>query len=642
MRSSTYFSIFSLVIFAASCGDPEPFLGRGPDPELTSEAAVERGLELKGYVYVSENASDWSIRYAVQKQVRTAFGPLRIAKISVDDREFESNTDPSTFKVETVEVVKRSVEQGDTGTSLTPGSPNALGVVALANDPAITVEMLDNDVGLSSTAANNIVAGRPYATIGEVDAVYGVGTASLGMMLTYAKANGYVENVVTTTQVLERVKKVSYVYKARALVLKSLASRSSFSLTLLMGDYQKFVDEILDDCVENPEHDREFSTSFWYVWSPSEYRCQNLISAEVEAIEKERQGLGATQIGPQERARRYLPLNVQLQPAAAPRETHPEYDQLYGVGDPAKKRIRVYQIVGVASHDGDPEDEVNENDMGFKEFFKTIKVLADQWEGLRVAASSAADPTHVTFNGQSYEGTLKDVYAWVVSNTGYPEGLSYSDRKPFLRALHDQIKLKWITLEVDLDVATAQESKRVTLEINLLFGTDSSWSVRQYFGTAFSKGDVVLYDGHSYIGSGPLDPSNYKSYQFSEDYQIFFFNSCVSFNYYSVDYFDLKFGGTQKLDLVTNGIEVYIRDGGKSMGQFIVSLFDGQLRTWREVLKATQVSIWYGVHDPNRAVDGEQDNSYEPDALPISLREATAGLSVENTSSICGLSLIHI
>ncbi|MBW2734387.1 MAG: hypothetical protein JRH20_18525 [Deltaproteobacteria bacterium] len=622
--------------FAAACGGQEEFLGRGPGPELTSEAAVERTLELRGYVYVSTSASHWTIQRAVQKQVRTAFGPLRIAKISVDDREFESNTKPATFKVESVEVVKKAVETGDTGTSLTPGSANALGVVAVANDPATTVQILDIDIGISSTAAKNIVAGRPFTTVKDVDDVWGVGAYSLGRILSYAKAHGYVDSAVPVNEVIERVKKVSYLYTARALVKKSLASRSSFSLSLLMGDYQKFVNEILPDCVENPDHDSEFASSFWYVWSSNEKRCKTLIAAEVRVIEQERAGLGATQIGEKERARRYLPINARLVSGAAPRETHPEYDQLYGVGDAAKKRIRLYQIVGVASHDGDPADTVNENDLGFKEFFKTIKVLADRWEGLRVGAGSAADPTRISFKGTTYEGSLEDVYYWVVMNSSYPKEIAYSDRQAFRRAIHDQVKLKWITLEVDLDVATATESKKVTLEMNLLFGTTSSYSVRQLFRTAFSKGDVVLYNGHSYIGSGPLDPSNYRSYEFNDNYQIFFFNSCVSFNYYSVDYFDLKASGTQKLDLVTNGIEVYIRDGGKSMGQFIVALFDGGLKSWREVLKATQVSLWYGVHDPNRAVDGEQDNSYDPSALPITLREATVGLSVKNTSVSCG------
>ena len=44
---------------------------------------------------------------AVERQVRTAFGPLRIAKISVDDREFRSNVDAQTFEKQPLTVVRR-------------------------------------------------------------------------------------------------------------------------------------------------------------------------------------------------------------------------------------------------------------------------------------------------------------------------------------------------------------------------------------------------------------------------------------------------------------------------------------------------------------------------------------------------------
>ena len=540
--------IISLALALASCGKDDPSIKSNDD--LTAPDAVEKQITIQGYIYTDANASSYTIESAVKRQVRTAFGPLRIAKISVDDRELKSNVDPQTFQETELELVKK------------------------AEDGTVTVE--------------------------------------------------------------RKIKRVSYTYRARALVNKSLSSKSSFSLALLMGNYQSFVSEIIKDCVENYEHDQEFSSSFWYVWSPNESSCKTLIEKETDEIQTERQGLGADQIGETEYARRFLPLSAQLDPAAGPKTTYPEYDQLYGVGDAAKKKIVVYQIMGVASHAGDPDSQRFQNDDGFHEFIKTLKKVSDQWPSLEVSSDSSVDPLSFTHDGTSYTATFKDLYSWIVNGSSYPSGITYSNSSEFLRSIYDHIVLKWIRLDVPLTVRSGHTTKEMTLELRMLFGTESGYSVKSHFKEAFKNGDVVIYNGHSYIGSGPLDPSNYSAADFAGRYQVFFFNSCVSFNYYGVDYFDMKAGGSKNLDLVTNGIEVYITNGGESMGQFITALFDGKQRTWMDILKRTQTSTWWGKHDPNRNVDGEQDNVYDPNVDPITVSEGWSNaLSVDIASSAC-------
>jgi len=534
-----------------SCGQDDPLVRGGDD--LTSKAAVERNLTIKSFVYVAENASDYTVKSAVTRQIRTAFGPLRIAKISVDDRELKNNVDPTTFTSQQVEVMKKD-------------------------------------------AQGNLTS-------------------------------------------VKKVKKVSYTYKARALVVKSKANKTSFSLALLMGSYQSFVSEIIKKCVENYEHDQEFASSFWYVFSPNEHSCQQLINDELTEIQSERTGLTDTQVGEKELERRFLPVTAKLEAVTAPKTTYPEYDRLYKLSDPTADRIKVYQIMGVASHAGDPDDERFENDLGFKEFFKGLKILADTWASIKVAANSDCDPFSFTYDGTSYTTDIAEAYKWVVKGSGFPAAIPADEEGKFLRAFYDNLVLKWIKLEVPLDVKASHVSRRMTLELNYLFGTESGYSVRSYFRKAFKSGDVVLYNGHSYIGSGPLDPNNYSANDFPNKYQIFFFNSCVSYNYYGVDYFDLKSGGTQQLDLVNNGIEVYISNGGMSMAQFITAVFDKQPQTWLKILARTQVKNWYSVHDPNRAVDGEQDNSYDPTKTPIEVKEGTADLTVNNSSTACGAAI---
>jgi hypothetical protein len=527
-------------------------LGCGPDPattqngdDLTSASAVERELVIKGYVYADENASDYTIRSAVQRQVRTAFGPLRIAGISVDDREFKSNVAPSTFTEATLDVVKKE------------------------SDDSLTV--------------------------------------------------------------VKKTLQVSYTYKARALVDNQHASKTSISFALLMGNYQSFVSEIIKDCVENYEHDQEFSSSFWYVWAPNEYSCKTLINKEVDQIQQARQGLSPDQVSETEHNRRFLPVSAELEEASGPKTTYPEYDRLLGLDDSTRDRVIVYQIVGMASHAGDPEDEIDANDLKFKETFKLINILAKQWKSLKVADNSAVNPLEFTFKGQTYTATFDQLYSWLVSKSSFPQDLASEDRDAFRKAIHDHIYRKWITLEAPLVAQSPRGSKQLTLEVRLLYGSNSDYSVRGYFREAFEKGHVVLYMGHSYIGSGPLDPSNYTSTQFPDWYQIFLFQSCVSFNYYGVDYFDMKPGGTKNLDLVTNGVESWVVGGGTSMAQFIVALFEGSPKTWLSILEKTR----YSYHDPNRNVDGEQDNTYDPIADPITISEAK-GLSVKLTTSSCG------
>lgn len=70
------------------------------------------------------------------------------------------------------------------------GSPEALAVLALCNDTAVDVDELDDDAGLNATAAKNIVASRPYATLAELDAVPFVGPVALAALLEYAKEKG--------------------------------------------------------------------------------------------------------------------------------------------------------------------------------------------------------------------------------------------------------------------------------------------------------------------------------------------------------------------------------------------------------------------------------------------------------------------
>lgn len=140
------------------------------------------------------------------------------------------------------------------------------------------------------------------------------------------------------------------------------------------------------------------------------------------------------------------------------------------------------------------------------------------------------------------------------------------------------------------------------------FGASSDSRPHKY---ATKNSDVFIYNGHSSIGYGPLDPRNFTAADFPASYQLMWMDGCVSYNYYHKDYIPLKEGGTKNLDLVTNGLEAPAFRGGLANGQFLVKLLDGRSSSYRDLLLAAEAT------EALRVVDGELDNEYRPDRLDI-------------------------
>ncbi|MGE5185303.1 MAG: hypothetical protein ACM31C_24710 [Acidobacteriota bacterium] len=77
------------------------------------------------------------------------------------------------------------------------GSPEAAGVLRVANE--VDYATLHGTVKLSSRAAHNIVAARPFTTLKQLDDVPYVGPIALAHMLAYAEAQGWVTSPPPTT-----------------------------------------------------------------------------------------------------------------------------------------------------------------------------------------------------------------------------------------------------------------------------------------------------------------------------------------------------------------------------------------------------------------------------------------------------------
>lgn len=108
------------------------------------------------------------------------------------------------------------------------------------------------------------------------------------------------------------------------------------------------------------------------------------------------------------------------------------------------------------------------------------------------------------------------------------------------------------------------------VQVQLFFGStdiNGGYGFHKFFAAALMRDSVVIYAGHSGLGSY-LSPSEIKktsniSLQLPKNqYQLIFFNGCSSYPYYGAPYFQMKAtdqdpAGTKNLDIMTNGLATY-------------------------------------------------------------------------------------
>jgi hypothetical protein len=194
-----------------------------------------------------------------------------------------------------------------------------------------------------------------------------------------------------------------------------------------------------------------------------------------------------------------------------------------------------------------------------------------------------------------------------------PANVTYAEQAELKKLVGQVVYKHWITAEapVKVKIGTAAE-KTVTVKILSYFGAESDSTPHKL---AIKNSDVFLYNGHSYIGLGPLDPSRFTAADFPSSYQILFVDGCVSYNYYEKDYIPLKQGGTRNLDLITNGLEAPSYRSGYALGRFVATLVNGKQASYRDLLTAASAT------EALRVVDGEVDNKWSPTATPIIVRK---------------------
>jgi hypothetical protein len=406
-----------------------------------------------------------------------------------------------------------------------------------------------------------------------------------------------------------KILRVRYPYDDRAVVTKTLSSKSSVDLTMLADDYAKHDAPLKTDCTDDPTTETD---SLWYHYQPQRSSCQKRQAAEVDAIRKESLVIGSKPgtVGLAETQRWFMPVTAKLDPPVAAKPAYPEYDRLYGLATD-RSTVAVYAFTGVDKDESDPDDYLAQ------EHFKLLRTMLRAQPNFRpVKTDPQVMLLDLYVDGAKLDGvTYERMFQWLVDKTGYPKEVGADAGK--ILALRKQAAAKFAERWVYWDLPVDVNGKKMTFEVRTFWGwEDGSADARQHaqwrYLEAFWYADAFIYNGHSHFGPGPLEPTLYGAKNFNDRYQLMQVNSCISFNYYEKDFLDMKPGGSKNLGLVTNGLPSNVVDSGLAVGNLVAGLVEAK-KSFADLLGAEAV----GGYDPMRVADGELDNVYDPAKTPI-------------------------
>jgi len=413
--------------------------------------------------------------------------------------------------------------------------------------------------------------------------------------------------------------KVSYTFTDTALVPKTMSTSTSISMGLLNGYYQSQSDRILKECTNGDAHAHEFQSSIWYVFEPRLSSCKTAMAAEQKLIDADKGKLkDATSIPLSEVNRLYIPATGALKATSTSSGTkYPEYDRLFS-GGVQKDKVVIGMVNGLMADWAAGEKHDTIDDEGYGMWFEGMREIFQARPGFKMTKiEPQEDLTTFSVGGKSIKlaGGIDDVMKMELDGT-FPQ--TATDHRALRVAAANKLLKHWVTFQVPVSVTMGGQTKTVTIELNTYFGAETDPTP---YKRAVKGSDIMVYNGHSYIGYGPLDPSNFSASDFPQSYQIIVVNGCISFNYYD-HYFGLKSGGTKNLDTITNGLESWVGGSGPAMGRLVGAMIDGKMNSYATILKAGQFDYYaYGWgNDALRVVDGEVDNVYKPSKTPITLK----------------------
>ena len=409
--------------------------------------------------------------------------------------------------------------------------------------------------------------------------------------------------------------RVSYTFTDAAVVPVPMATRSGIPLAVLNPNYDAQNDRVFNECTTQDAHATEFRNgSLWYVFDPSLASCRTAIADEQQLVDAARTALGdsKTKVSKVEAERLYIPSTFSLRAGPNNKKvSYPEYDRLFS-GGVEKDKLVIGMVSGMMADWAAGEKHSDYEDQGYAMWFGGIREIFAARPGFKlVKTEPAEDLTRFTVGTTNVTAKdFEELIAWELDSKN-PTGITYANRNQLRAAVAAKLARHWVTFEAPVKVTLNGVSKDFTIKLQTYFGAESDSTPHK---RAIKTSDVFVYNGHSYIGYGPLDPSRFTKADFPSSYQVLMVNGCVSYNYYEKDYFPLKEGGTKNLELVTNGLESWVNESGQAMGRFVGAFIDGKLNPYTTILEAAQFE-GYGYswgQDALRVVDGELDNKFSP------------------------------
>jgi hypothetical protein len=417
--------------------------------------------------------------------------------------------------------------------------------------------------------------------------------------------------------------RVRYHYSDTALVQKTSDPGAAVSFTMLFGDYAAGAAALQPACVDEATD----GDSIWYHFAPGQSACRSLISTENAAINRDLTALPPStspQIPASDAARRFVGVRGKLTPIAAAPVKYPEYDRLWGFGSDRTKVV-VYAFVGVESNERDSQD------LGAIEYQRLLRTLRAKFPKLAVTYTNPqAMLLDFYVDGVKIDGvTWDDVAHWMIEGTNWPAavGSDAQKREALRQQVIDRFSERWIYWDMPATVTMGGQTRQMTVEVRTFWGLEDDGTadtkqraVWRYL-EAFWYGDVFAYAGHSHFGHGPLEPTNYVASNFPDRYQVMLVNSCLSYNYYDLDFLAMHPEGSRNLEVVMNGLPAYWNGMGESTGKYLIALLDGTNKSWSQLLDAMRINEPWGEsnYEPMRGVNGELDNVFDGTKTPITV-----------------------
>lgn len=178
----------------------------------------------------------------------------------------------------------------------------------------------------------------------------------------------------------------------------------------------------------------------------------------------------------------------------------------------------------------------------------------------------------------------------------------------FLRSLGFAEKRLRENTSWPLTIFTGQMSltngKTIDIEVRHALVESGAESRNLYFAKLFKEavenGDVVIYSGHSGLGSNldiPYLENKAGKFVFPEKKrQIFFFESCSSYSYYLDHFRSTK--TRAKIDVVTNGLSSYFETSHDILTMFTAHMLNpqGSQTTWLNILRDMETPMGGGSY----------------------------------------------